>query len=122
MLPRLPHLLLLACLGFPAASVAAESSELQNLYNALEMLDQQQRAIYQQFQMVQTLRHPARFYGVPLPGEIVNYDEAVEAQRRAVEREEGLYREASALVARYNEIEDMKRPLQARIYELTLGR
>ena len=119
-MPRLGHLLLLACLAFPAA--AADNDELQNLYNALAMLDQQQRAIYQQFQMVQTLRHPARYYGVPVPGEIVNYDEAVEAQRRAVEREEALYRDASALLARYNEIEDMKRPLQARIVELTLAR
>lgn len=119
-MPRLARFLLLACLAAPAA--AAESSELQDLYNALAMLDQQQRAIYQQFQMVQTLRQPARFYGVPLPGEIANYDEAVEAQQRAVAREEDLYREASALLARYGEIEDMKRPLQARIYELTLGR
>jgi hypothetical protein len=116
----LSRFLLLLALSFPAA--AADGNELQNLYKALDMLDQQQRAIYQQFQMVQALRRPARFYGVPLPGELTNYDEAVAAQERAIRREEDLYREADALLARYAEIEDLKKPLQARVYELSTER
>jgi hypothetical protein len=118
---RLSHALLLP-LAF-AASAGAD--ELQDLYGALNMLNQQQQAIYQQFQMVQELRVGSvpRVQGpmfLSPAGKVTNYDEVVEAQKRALERSESLYRQADQLLARYNEIEDMKKPLQQRIYDLSL--
>ena len=122
---HLSYALLLLPLSF-AASADNGADELQNLYGALNMLNQQQQAIYQQFQMVQELRISGspRLYGTPmrLPpiGQITNYDEVVEAQKSAVLRGEYLYQQADQLLSRYNEIEDLKKPLQQRIYDLSL--
>jgi hypothetical protein len=119
---RLIYALLLLPLSFTAS--ADNSDELQNLYNALNMLNQQQQAIYQQFQMVQELRLSGASrlygYGVPSPpGEVANYDEVVQAQRNAILRGEYLYMQADDLLAKYSDIEEKKKPLQQRIYELT---
>ena len=110
-----------------AASAADNRAELEILHSTLNMLNQQQQAIYQQFQMVREVRLNAasRFYGMPpmLPppsGEIANYDEVVEAQKSAIRRAEVLDRQADQLLARYNEIEAMKKPLEQRIYDLSL--
>ncbi|HSO48799.1 MAG TPA: hypothetical protein VLQ68_12825 [Rhizobiaceae bacterium] len=117
--------LLLLPLSFAAA--ADNGTELEKLYGALNMLNQQQQAIYQQFQMVQELRRSgsaSQLYGtpmLPLPsGQIANYDEVVAAQKSAALRGEYLYQQADQLLARYNEIEEMKKPLQLRIYDLSL--
>jgi hypothetical protein len=117
--------LLLLQLSFAAA--ADNGTELEKLYSALNMLNQQQQAIYQQFQMVQELRRSGGaplLYGTPmhpqLVGEIANYDEVVAAQKSAVLRGESLYQQADQLLAKYNEIEEMKKPLQLRIYDLSL--
>jgi hypothetical protein len=117
--------LLLLQLSFAAA--ADNGTELEKLYSALNMLNQQQQAIYQQFQMVQELRRSGGaplLYGTPmrpqLIGEIANYDEVVAAQKSAVLRGESLYQQADQLLAKYNEIEEMKKPLQLRIYDLSL--
>jgi hypothetical protein len=119
------YALLLLQLSFSAAA-AGSATELQNLYNALNMLNQQQQAIYQQFQMVREVRlsNASRFYGMPMltppSGEIPNYDEMVEAQKNAIRRADVLEQQADQLLARYNEIEAMKKPLQQRIYDLSL--
>ena len=118
--------LLLLQLSFTAAA-ADNKIELEKLYSALNMLNQQQQAIYQQFQMVQELRRngsASLLYGTPMPpqlyGQIANYDEVVAAQKSAVQREESLYQQSDRLLTRYNEIEDMKKPLQSKIYSLSL--
>jgi hypothetical protein len=118
---RLILALLLLHLSFAAS--ADDRAELQNLYDALNMLNQQQQAIYQQFQMVQELRFSStpQIYTPPMgSGEIANYDEAVAAQNQAIQRAGDLYLEADELLAKYSEIEEMKKPLQRRIYELSL--
>jgi hypothetical protein len=118
---RLILALLLLQLSFAAS--ADDSAELQNLYDALNMLNQQQQAIYQQFQMVQELRfsNTPQLYVPPVgSGEIANYDEAVAAQNQAIQRAEDLYLQADQLLAKYSEIEERKKPLQQRIYELSL--
>lgn len=109
------------------AAAAENGTELEKLYSALNMLNQQQQAIYQQFQMVQELRRSDSaplLYGMPmhpqLSGQIANYDEVVAAQKSAVLRGETLYRQADQLLAKYNEIEEMKLPLQLKIYDLSL--
>ena len=118
----LSHALFLLLLSFSAA--ADDGAELENLYSTLNMLNQQQQAIYQQFQMVQELRRspPPGLYGAPLysQGQVMNYEEAVAAQKSAIQREESLSQQADELLAQYNAIEDQKKPLQSRIYELSL--
>ena len=122
---HLVYALLLLQLSFSAAA-ADNDAELERLYGALTMLNQQQQSIYQQFQMVQELRRGSisPFYGMPVPsqlgGEVTNYDAAVAAQRNAIQRGENLSQQADALLARYNEIEEMKKPIQLKIYDLSL--
>ena len=120
---RLALLLLMLQSSFAAA--ADKDAELQNLYNTLNMLNQQQQAIYQQFQMVQELRRGSLpLYGAPmLPqfmGPPANYDEVIAAQKSAIRRNEDLSQQADQLLDKYNEIEEMKKPLQQKIYSLTL--
>lgn len=109
-----------------SASADNGADELEKLHSALNMLNQQQQAIYQQFQMVREVRlsNASRFYGMPMltppSGEIPNYDEMVEAQKNAIRRADVLEQQADQLLARYNEIEAMKKPLQQRIYDLSL--
>jgi len=122
---HLSYALLLLQLSF-AAAADNSADELQNHYGALNMLNQQQQAIYQQFQMVQEIRRGSvpLLYGMPIPsqlnGQIANYDEVVAAQKNAILRGENLSQQADQLLAKYNEIEEMKKPLQLRIYDLSL--
>jgi len=121
---RLIYALLLLQLSFTAA--ADNGAELEKLYSALNMLNQQQQAIYQQFQMVQEIRRSTEpmLYDMPMPpqpnGLIPNYDALVEAHDKAIQRAESLYQQADQLLAKYYEIEEMKKPIQSRIYDLTL--
>ena len=121
---HLIYALLLLQLSFTAA--ADNGTELEKLYSALNMLNQQQQAVYQQFQMVQEIRRSSvpMPYGMPMPpqpnGQIANYDAVVEAHKNAIQRAESLYQQADQLLAKYNEVEEMKKPIQSRIYELTL--
>ena len=122
---HLVYALLLLQLSFSAAA-ADNNAELERLYGALTMLNQQQQSIYQQFQMIQELRRGSitPFYGMPVPSqlgaEVTNYDAAVAAQRNAIQRGENLSRQADELLAKYNEIEEMKKPIQLKIYDLSL--
>lgn len=124
---HLSYALLLLQLSFTAAA-ADTGTELDRLYGALNMLNQQQQAVYQQFQMVQELRRTSGPLPYPfgthmhpqLAGQIANYDEVVAAQKNAILRGEHLHQQADQLLDRYNEIEEMKMPLQLKIYELSL--
>ncbi len=122
---HLVYALLLLQLSFSAAA-ADNGAELEKLYSALNMLNQQQQAIYQQFQMVQEIRRDSLplLYGMPVPsqlnGQIANYGEMVETQKNAIVRGENLSRQADQLLDKYNEIEEMKKPLRSKIYELSL--
>ena len=120
----LSYALLLLQLSFAAA--ADNGTALEKLYGALNMLNQQQQAVYQHFQMVQEIRrsNAPPFDSAPMSpqpyGQIPNYDEMVEAQNNAILRGEYLNQQAEQLLAEYNEIEEKKKPLQLRIYELSL--
>lgn len=128
---RLALLLLLLQPGFsPAADAEAadkveKDAELQNLYTSLNMLNQEQQAIYQQFQMLQEVRRSnIPFYGSPMLPQLVgapaNYDEVVAAQKSAIQRDEDLSRQANQLLDQYNEIEDLKKPIRQKIHSLML--
>jgi len=122
-------LLLPLLLSFAATAATDNDAELQRLYHALDMLKQEQQTIYQQFQMVQELGrgNAISIYGIqtnPMqpPGEIQNYADVIEAQRRIIRRGEDLNRQADQLYTKYNEIEEKKKPLQQRILELSTSR
>jgi hypothetical protein len=121
-------LLLLSLLLQPGATAAADKdSELQSLYSTLNMLNQEQQAIYQQFQMLQEVRRSnVPFYGTsmlpPLVGAPANYDEIVAKQKSAIQRDEDLSQQANQLLDKYNEIEEMKKPLRLKIHSLTLSK
>ncbi len=115
-------LLLLSTTALPAD----HTKELQQLHNALDTLNQQEQAVYQQFQMVQELRRAnaqlAYTGQFPLPQymtEVPNYADVVEEQKKALQREEDLANQADYLYAQYADIEARKAPLLQRIYELT---
>ena len=122
---HLVYALLLLQLSFSAAA-ADTGAELEKLYNVLSMLNQQQQSIYQQFQMVQEIRRGSipLLYGMPIPsqlnGQITNYDAVVAAQKNAILRGDNLFQQADQLLAKYNEIEEMKKPIQLKIYDLSL--
>lgn len=111
-----------------AAAMAADNTEeLQRLHNALGVLNQEQQAVYQQFQMVQELRranaqmaYTGQFPQPQYMMEVPNYADAVEAQNKARRRNEDLAAQADQLYAKYAEIEGRKKPLLQRIYDLTL--
>lgn len=116
-------------LSFAATAATDSDAELQRLYSALDMLKQEQQAVYQQFQMVQELGrgNAMSLYGVQTntmqpPGEIQNYVDVIEAQKRIIRRGEDFNRQAEQLYARYNEIEEKKKPLQQRVLELSTPR
>jgi len=128
---RLSFILPLLFLSFGALA-AGNEAELQRLQSALSLLNQEQQAVYQQFQMVQELRR-ANVQGVSGPyttqlgspryaGEVPNYTEVVEAQKNVIRRNDDLARQAEELYGRYAEIEDRKKPLQQRIYDLTISK
>ena len=125
-------LLLLSLLLRPGVTAADDKadkdSELQSLYSTLNMLNQEQQAIYQQFQMLQEVRRSnVPFYGTTsmlpqLVGAPANYDEIVAKQKSAIQRDEDLSQQANQLLDKYNEIEDMKKPLRLKIHSLTLSK
>ena len=125
---HLSRVLLLLMLHSGFATAAGNNAELQHLYSALNMLNQQQQAIYQQFQMVQELRRsalPPLYAATVLPqymGPPPNYDDVVAAQQIAIQRDGNLSAQADELLERYNEIDAMKKPLEQKIFSLTLGK
>ena len=121
------HLILIMLLLFGLNAAAAdETSELQRLHSAVNMLNQEQQSIYQQFQMVQELlrgNFQATSYSTQIQpiltlGGVPDYVDVIAAQKNAARRGEELYDKANRLLARYGEIEEEKKPLQQRILKL----
>ncbi|MEN6586587.1 MAG: hypothetical protein ABFE02_11165 [Sulfuricella sp.] len=108
------------------AAVADETNELQRLHSAVNMLNQEQQSIYQQFQMVQVLIrgnfqvpiYSTQIQPMETMGGVPAYADVIAAQKNAVRRGEELYKKANQLLVRYSEIEAEKRPLQQRILKL----
>jgi len=116
----------------PAVAVAQTEAEaeLRQLDAALSRIQQAQQGVYQQFQMVQELRRaelarpdpfaPQANIGIAPPPQDYN-----ELQRLREEREnriKNLTSELERLYARYQELEEQKRPLLERMAELGRGR
>lgn len=119
--------LALLCLSFSAA--ADDKAELQGLYAAVSAFNQEQQALFQQFQMLQELRraNDRDFYASQLrppqyTNEVPNYADVIQAQRDAARRSEELAQQTDQLYAQYKEIGARKALLQQRIFELTISR
>lgn len=117
-------LVFLSCSAFSAPE--GHGRELEQLHSALSMLNQEEQALYQQFQMVQELlrTNGQPFYGVPMQGagDVPNYADVLEAQKSMIHRRDSLNQEADRLLRRYGEIEEKKKPLIEQIYLLTISR
>lgn len=105
---------------------ADDQTELRNLFAAVGALNQEQQAIFQQFQMLQELRraNDRAFYGTQLlppqfTTEVPNYADVVQAQRDVARRGEELAKQTDQLYVQYGEIGAKKALLQQRIVEVT---
>lgn len=117
-----------ALLALSFAAAADDKSELQGLYAAVSSLNQEQQALFQQFQMLQELRRTndrslyASQLGAPqVTTEVPNYSDIIQAQKDASRRSEDLAQQSDRLYAQYNDIGAKKALLQQRILELTLS-
>ncbi len=125
---RALHLLLL----FWAATAWAQSDvdpEVRQIQAQIAAIQQEQQTVYQQFQMVQTLRQdeqqaanptviensPVYSMDTPPP----NYDDMVREKAARRERIQQYSSDLSALMARYQSLEQQKQALMARLRELT---
>lgn len=112
-----------------AAADDKDKTELQGLYAAMNALNQEQQALFQQFQMLQELRRAndrvlyASQLRPPLyTAEVPNYNDVIQAQREIVRRGDELAQQTDQLYAQYSAIGASKAQLQQRILELTLPR
>lgn len=112
-----------------AAADDKDKAELQGLYAAMSALNQEQQALFQQFQMLQELRRAndrvlyASQLRPPLyTADVPNYNDVIQAQREIVRRGDELAQQTDQLYAQYAAIGARKAQLQERILELTLPR
>lgn len=115
------HWLAVLLLAFAGSVYAADDPELQRLNILLNVLNQEQQALVQQMQIAQEMRRDnTRMLcnGQLLPPGMVEYADLVAAQRNAVRRDEELRSQVDQLYARWQELEQDKRPVLQRIYEL----
>ena len=125
---RALHLLLLLW----AAAAWAQSDvdpEVRQIQAQIAAIQQEQQTVYQQFQMVQTLRQdeqqaanptviensPVYSMDTPPP----NYDDMVREKAARRERIQQYTSELNTLMARYQSLEQQKQSLTARLRELT---
>lgn len=103
-----------------ASFARAAGDDLKSLQDALGLLNQEQQAVYQQFQMIQQLRRSnvepvlPPIGGGP-PG---NYDDMVANKRAQTEREENYAREMRDLYQRHRDIEREKQTIIQQIQRL----
>jgi type II secretory pathway pseudopilin PulG len=124
-------LLALVAFGVGVADGQTDAdAELRRVQAALNVIQQTQQGVYQQFQMVQELRRselaradpfaPQANVGIAPPPQ--DYNE-LQRQREAREnRIKDLSAELDRLYARYRELEEEKRPLLERMGEIGQGR
>ena len=111
---------------FSQLALADDNTEIKRLQGLLNILNQQQQVVYQQFQMVQELRRveSQNFYRqTPQPlqflSELPNYDQERAARENAIRRESDLSARLEELYEKFIEIEATKKSVVDRLYELT---
>lgn len=103
-----------------APGAGAAEDEAKALQERLSILNQEQQAVYQQFQMIQQLR---RANAEPLTppiggGPPGNYDDMVANRQAQRERDEDYARELRQLYQQHQDLEQQKRPLFERLRAL----
>lgn len=96
-----------------SSAVQAANDDVKALQETLALINQEQQAVFQQFQMIQQLRRAnvepvLPYVGGGPPG---NYDEMVAARSAQAQREEGYTRELQELYWRYRDLDQEKRPI-----------
>ncbi|MDB5811727.1 MAG: hypothetical protein JWN94_3849 [Betaproteobacteria bacterium] len=121
---RLAWLLPLLFAGIVAA--ADDRAEIQNLYAAMNALNLEQQALFQQFQMLQEMRrsNDRAYYTNLLPTprqdmEVPNYADLIQYQREVARRAEDLSRQSDQLYSNFSELSARKARLMQRIFALT---
>jgi hypothetical protein len=106
---------ILAALGLMllGANAAWPAEDEKALQAALTLLNQEQQAIFQQFQMIQQLRRSNAEPVLPAigggpPG---NYDDMTATRRAQADREEAYARESRELYQRHRDLEREKQPI-----------
>ena len=89
---------------------------------ALAALNAEQQTVYQQFQMLRSLREQAALSAVapPQPGPPQNYEELVQQRQAATDQANRYQSDMDALYDRYKRIDEEKQPLLLRLRELAL--
>ena len=115
----------LLALTFTAA--ADDKAELESLHAAVGALNQEQQALFQQFNMLLELRrandlafNAGRLRPPRYITEVPNYDDVIQAQTDVARRGEELAQQTDQLYAKFNELGTRMALLQQRILELTI--
>lgn len=122
---------------YPKTPYLAPDPKVAQLETALNQVQQEQQALYQQFQMAQELRQneiqesfpqtpqtPSTMTQSPYVTGLINnppqsYDENIRSQRERQERIQQYTRDINRLYSRYNELGEQKRGLIDQLMELT---
>ena len=106
--------LLAVSIALPGAGRAQGTDEaVRALQQSLSLINQEQQAIFQQFEMIQQLRRANAEAATPPigggpPG---NYDDMAATKRTQAEREEAYVRELQDLYQRHRDLEQQKQPI-----------
>ena len=106
--------LLAVSIALPGAGRAQAADEaVRALQQSLSLINQEQQAIFQQFEMIQQLRRANAEAATPPigggpPG---NYDDMAATKRTQAEREEAYVRELQDLYQRHRDLEQQKQPI-----------
>ncbi|MBE0625275.1 MAG: hypothetical protein IH606_10730 [Burkholderiales bacterium] len=121
--------LIIALLVLSLNAAADDRTELQGLHAAVNALNQEQQALFQQFQMLQELRrnndqasYAAQLRPPQYSSEVPNYADVVQTQKDIARQGEDLAQQANQIYAQYKAIGEKKAQLQQRIFELTLAK
>jgi chromosome segregation ATPase len=97
-------------------------SESAQLREAIAALNTEQQSVYQQFQMLQSMRTQtlAALNLPPQPGPPGDYDEIARQRQANSDQLQRYQNDMDALYTRYRELDAQKQPLLARLRELAL--
>ncbi len=113
--------ILLALFLLPALAFGAESlpnPELLGIQAQLNIIQQQENSLFQEFQMLQALLRLSAQAEV----QSINYDDRVQAQQQREQRVSDLAAELTNRYSAYRQLEEQKAPLLQRLRELSLER
>ena len=108
----------LAFLFVPLVAFGADAvpnAELAAVQAQLNVIQQQEQSLFQQFQMLQELRRLALQSDI----QTMSYEERVQAQSQKEQRASDLVTELNDRYRAYRELEDQKAPLVQRLLELS---